>query len=203
MTRRPLLELAGVSRVFGDRETTAAVKDVSLAVAVGEFVAIVGRSGSGKSTLLNILGLLDRPTSGRYWVDGNNIAEVSEKRRDELRGRSFGFVFQDSNGLEHRSVAKNIELTLVTQKYPTALREALIEDALRTVGLEHRANHRVADLSGGERQRMAIARAIVHNPAVLLVDEPTGSLDTANADEIHRLLTKLNGRHHGHRCYPR
>lgn len=192
MTTAPLVSLSGVQRQFGNDSGVAALTGVDLDIAEGEFVAIVGRSGSGKSTLLNILGLLDRPSAGEYRIRGVDVGSLSEAERDRVRGREIGFVFQDSAALAERSVASNVELPLVLHGAAHVERGRRSREVLDTVGLGHRADLTAKHLSGGERQRMAIARAIIHHPAILLVDEPTGSLDSLNARAVHELLRSLH-----------
>ncbi|MDQ1084700.1 MULTISPECIES: ATP-binding cassette domain-containing protein [Microbacterium] len=193
MTKKVLLELRGVTRRYGAETTSAvAVDGVDLKICEGEFVVITGPSGSGKSTLLNILGLLDKPDSGEYAIEGRSCAELSGAELDRLRGVEFGFIFQESYGVDARTVQENVELPLMLRGLASAERRRLALDAIAKVGLSKRKAHAVMNLSGGERQRMAIARAIASQPKVLLVDEPTGSLDSTNAAGIEKLLLSLN-----------
>jgi putative ABC transport system ATP-binding protein len=169
---------------------------VSLSVHQGEFVALMGASGSGKSTLLSLLGLLDRPTSGKYWLED---VEVSHLRRDELaglRGKRIGFIFQSFNLLARLSAWENVTLPLMYRKgeFSAQQKQNMAMDALVQVGLENRANHHPMELSGGERQRVAIARALITQPAVILADEPTGNLDSNSGRDIMRLLCDLHDR---------
>ena len=189
----PVIELAGVAKVFrsGDVEIEA-LRSVDLSVRHGEFVAIMGRSGSGKTTLLGILGCLDRPSSGSYRLDGEEIAGLDEARRARLRGRRIGFVFQAYNLLPRTSAFRNVELPLVYAGVPRAQRAGRVRAALAEVGLSDRLDHVPARLSGGEQQRVAIARALVVEPSVLLLDEPTGNLDSASADGVLRLLERVH-----------
>ncbi len=166
-----------------------AVRSLNLEIGRGEFVAIMGHSGSGKSTVMNILGCLDRPTSGSYWLDGHDVGRLSEKVRARLRGAAFGFVFQSYNLLPRLSAVEQVELPLIYQRVPNRRRRAL--EALDRVGLIERRNHRPPQLSGGEQQRVAIARSLVVEPLVVLADEPTGALDTQTGHEVMGLFGEL------------
>ncbi len=167
-----------------------ALRGVSLSIDRGELVSIVGTSGSGKSTLMNILGCLDKPTSGKYLFEGEDISRFNDNRLAELRNKKLGFVFQDFNLLRRDNAVSNVELPLVYTGSMQKRKRAL--EALERVGLASRAGHRPTELSGGEQQRVAIARALINNPSLILADEPTGTLDTVSADGIVGLFKKLN-----------
>jgi putative ABC transport system ATP-binding protein len=189
----PVVELRGVSRVF-DHARVAALTDVDLVVSEGEFVAITGRSGSGKTTLLNILGLLDRPTSGTYRLDGVSAGDLSDRRRSEIRGRTVGFVFQDSFLIPGRTTVENVELGLqLSGVRRGAQRTERAREILAAVGLSHRLKARPPTLSGGERQRVALARALATRPSLVLCDEPTGNLDVETGEQVMRLIEEVPG----------
>jgi len=188
----PAIELRSLCRTYRTEEVEVrAVDDVSLTIERGEFVAIMGASGSGKSTLMNVLGCLDRPTSGEYLLAGGTIADLDRAELALLRNRSIGFVFQSFNLLKRTSAAENVELPLIYAKVPLAERHKRAKEALDRVGLSHRAGHHPSQLSGGQQQRVAIARALVTNPPLILADEPTGNLDSVTTVEIMKLLTDL------------
>ena len=171
---------------------TPALHDVSLHVAAGDFVAIMGPSGCGKSTLLNVLGLLDTVDSGQYVFDGTDVTRLRERQRDLFRQPRVGFVFQDFNLIDELTVYQNVELPLAYARVPAAERQQRVGAVLERLQLGHRQQHRPAQLSGGQQQRAAIARAVVNNPQLLLADEPTGNLDSANGEAVMRLLSDLN-----------
>jgi len=188
-----VIRLEDVTRVFrvGDSEVRA-LDGVSLAVAHGESIALMGPSGSGKSTLLNVLGCLDTPTAGRYVLDGEPVERLSDDQLADVRQRKIGFVFQAYHLVARMTAARNVELPMIFAGLPPPERRGRAEEALAAVGLQHRLTHRPDQLSGGERQRVAIARATVMRPSILLADEPTGNLDTKSGDEILALLERLN-----------
>jgi putative ABC transport system ATP-binding protein len=185
------VELQGIERRFAGG--VVALAGIDLRVDAGEYVSIVGASGSGKSTLLNIVGLLDRPTAGRYVLDGVDTGGLRERQRAGLRSRALGFVFQAFHLLPYRSVRENVALALLYAAVPPAERVKRADAALERVGLAHRLDFFPATLSGGERQRVAIARALVTGPSLLLCDEPTGNLDSATTATILDLLDELHG----------
>lgn len=188
-----MIKTDSISKVFRTEEVeTHALVNVSLEVKQGEFVAIMGPSGCGKSTLLNILGLLDRPTDGQYFLDGKDMCALSEKERNVLRRGTLGFIFQSFNLIDELTVEENIELPLLYMKVPADERKRRITDALKRMAIEHRAKHFPSQLSGGQQQRTAIARAVVMQPKVILADEPTGNLDSKNGLEVMGLLRELH-----------
>ncbi|RMG44614.1 MAG: ABC transporter ATP-binding protein [Acidobacteria bacterium] len=190
-----MIELTGVGRRFrvGDQFVDA-LKEVDLTIASGEYVSVMGPSGSGKSTLLHILGLLDRPTSGRYRLGGRDVGSLGEAEQARVRRERVGFVFQFFHLVPRMTAAQNVELPLLLAGVPAAERRRRVERAIEAFGLADRANHRPDQLSGGQRQRVAIARATVMEPELLLADEPTGNLDRASGFEVLELLEELNAR---------
>jgi putative ABC transport system ATP-binding protein len=185
-----MLKLEHVSKVYRAIEVeTAALDDLSLEVKPGEFLAVMGPSGCGKSTLLNILGLIDSPTSGAYWFMGENIAQCSEEELTMRRRAGVGFVFQSFNLIDDLNVAENVEVGLLYRRVGSADRRRRVAAALEKVDLSHRAKHMPKQLSGGQQQRVAVARALVSDPKIILADEPTGNLDTANGEAVMDMLS--------------
>ena len=188
-----MIKIENLSKVFRTENVeTTALNGVSLEVKEGEFVAIMGPSGCGKSTLLNILGLLDNPDSGNYYLAGEEVGHLKEKDRTKYRKGRIGFVFQSFNLIDELTVEENIELQLKYLKVPKAERKERVLEILRKVNLSQRATHYPQQLSGGQQQRVAIARAVVGKPKLILADEPTGNLDSKNGLEIMELLSQLN-----------
>lgn len=188
-----MITLASVSKRYRttDLETTA-LDDVSIDIAHGEFVAVMGPSGCGKSTLLNIIGLIDIPTSGRYLLDGKDVARCGEDQLTDIRMHNVGFIFQNFNLIDDLTVRENVELPLVYQNMGRAARRTRVREVLELVGLEARARHKPTQLSGGQQQRVAVARAVVSDPKLIVADEPTGNLDTKNGEDVMDMLATLN-----------
>ncbi len=187
-----MIELQAIERRFvSDEVETTALAGIQLEIAEGEFVAIMGPSGCGKSTLLNTLGTIDRPTSGKYLFGGRDLAQLPERDLAQFRAASLGFVFQGFNLIDELTVAENVALGLAYRK-DAGDRKARVDAAMDRIGIAHRARHFPHQLSGGQQQRAAIARAIVGDPKLILADEPTGNLDTANGEQVMRILTALN-----------
>jgi putative ABC transport system ATP-binding protein len=188
-----LIETRELRKTFTtDEVETTALNQVNLTVQPGEFVAIMGPSGCGKSTLLNIIGLLDAPSAGRYLFNGRDISNSGEKQRANLRKGAIGFVFQSFNLIDELTVFENIELPLLYLNIATHERRNRVEEVMEKMNIMHRRNHFPQQLSGGQQQRVAIARAVVSKPALILADEPTGNLDSANGEEVMRMLKELN-----------
>jgi len=195
MSADPLIRLEDIAKSYrlGDAHVPV-LRGVSLAIARGEFVALMGPSGSGKSTLMNLLGCLDRPTSGRYWLDGEEISRASADRRAVIRGRRLGFVFQNFNLLARTSALQNVLMPLdyaLERPSPRQARDRAVQ-LLTRVGLGQRLDHEPAQMSGGQQQRVAIARALINAPPVLLADEPTGNLDSRTSREVLELFREIN-----------
>ena len=188
-----MIKIENIKKVFRTEDVeTWALREVSLEVKVGEFVAIMGPSGCGKSTLLNILGLLSSPTEGTYMLDGKDVSTLSESDRIKLRKGALGFVFQSFNLIDELNVSENIELPLLYMGVSAKERKEAVKAVIDRVAMGHRAKHFPAQLSGGQQQRVAIARAVIANPKLILADEPTGNLDSKNGREVMELLKELH-----------
>jgi len=175
-----------------DEVETTALNKVNIQVEKGEFVAIMGPSGCGKSTLLNILGLLDTPTGGQYYFNGEEVANYREKQRTKLRKGNIGFVFQSFNLIDELNVYENVELPLLYLRVSSSERRRKVEEVLERMKITHRKKHFPQQLSGGQQQRVAIARALINKPSIIIADEPTGNIDSANVEEVMNLLSELN-----------
>lgn len=189
----PLIKLENVWKIYQlDKVELPALQGISLEVALGAFVAIVGPSGSGKSTLLNMIGCLDFPTRGKVFLNGKDISLLSQDHLSQLRGKTIGFVFQEFNLLPNLSALENVTLPMIFQKIPLEIREKKAKELLKIVGLTERIFHQPTELSGGERQRVAIARAFANDPEVVIADEPTGNLDSVTGEKIMEILTNFH-----------
>jgi len=188
-----MIQIKDMVKVFRtDEVETTALNKISIEIKEGEFVAIMGPSGCGKSTLLNILGLLDNPSGGEYFFNKTEVSKFSERQRTNLRKNHIGFVFQSFNLIDELTVFENVELPLLYLNVPAGERRKRVEQVLERMQIAHRKNHFPQQLSGGQQQRVAVARAVVANPKLILADEPTGNLDSANGEEVMDLLTQLN-----------
>ena len=188
-----MIKTVKLTKIFGTEEVeTTALNAINFEVKKGEFIAVMGPSGCGKSTLMNIIGLLDSPTSGECYFDGVDVARFKENQRTELRKGNIGFIFQSFNLIDELNVYENVELPLLALKTPASERKRIIEAMLEQLKISHRKKHFPRQLSGGQQQRVAIARALVTNPKLILADEPTGNLDSANGEEVMNLLSRLN-----------
>jgi putative ABC transport system ATP-binding protein len=192
-TPEPLIRMRGVNKVFvTDEVETHALADVHLDIRKGDYVSVAGPSGCGKSTLLAILGLLDSPSGGSYTLNGQPVEELKPSQRARIRNREIGFIFQAFNLIGDLDVYQNVELPLTYRGIPGSARRQRVRDALERVGMSHRLKHYPSQLSGGQQQRVAVARALAGNPAILLADEPTGNLDSANGEAVMELLADLH-----------
>jgi putative ABC transport system ATP-binding protein len=189
-----MIKIHDLSKAYRTSDVeTIALNHINLEIAAGEFIAIMGPSGCGKSTLLNVIGMLDSPDSGSYGFLEEDVAGYSENQLADIRKKNIGFIFQSFNLVDELTVAENVMLPLLYQSVPVAERKQNVSEVLERVGIAHRADHRPQQLSGGQQQRVAVARAVVTNPKLILADEPTGNLDTANGEEVLELLNQLNG----------
>ncbi|HEV8702058.1 MAG TPA: ABC transporter ATP-binding protein [Candidatus Polarisedimenticolia bacterium] len=190
---RPLIQLEGVTKVFyTDEVETHALATIHLEIKKGEYVSIAGPSGCGKSTLLSLLGLLDSPTDGKYWLDGKQVADLTLADRARIRNLQIGFIFQSFNLIGDLTVFENVELPLTYRGMKAAERRQKVNEALERVGMAHRARHLPSQLSGGQQQRVAVARAVAGSPLILLADEPTGNLDSKSGEAVMDLLRELH-----------
>lgn len=188
-----MITLQDISKVFRNKEVvTKALNNVNLSVKEGEFVSVMGPSGCGKTTLLNIIGLIESPTSGRYFLNGKDVSRLAERYRTDLRKDIFSFVFQSFNLIDDLTVSENIELPLLYQKVGVKERKKRVEEIMDVFNIAHRSDYFPQQLSGGQQQRVAVARAIVSRPRFILADEPTGNLDSSHGEEVIKLLTGLN-----------
>lgn len=192
MDNKILIKTEGLSKIYQmEAAQVIALKDINLVIKHNEYVAIMGPSGSGKTTLMSILGCLDTPTSGSYYLDGNDVSSLDDNQLAEIRNRKIGFVFQTFNLLPRANCIKNVELPLIYSGIPKEKRYEQAVKALEDVGLGDRMTHKPTELSGGQRQRVAVARALVNNPSLIFADEPTGNLDTKTGEEIMKLFADL------------
>lgn len=197
MTPKPIIQVTHISKIYRtEAMETVALNDISFSITKGEFVAIMGPSGSGKSTLMHILGALDTPTKGSYVLDGENVERLSDDELADIRNRKIGFIFQAFNLLPRTTVLQNVMLPMRYAGVPLEERKKIATKYIDMVGLAHRINHTSNQISGGQQQRVAIARALVMNPAILLADEPTGNIASAQAEEVMAIFQKINKEGH-------
>ena len=188
-----MIKTSKLSKVYRTEEVeTTALNEVDVDIKEGEFVSVMGPSGCGKSTLLNVLGMIDSPSSGDYYFMGEEVGRLSERKRSNVRKHNLGFVFQSFNLIDELTVYENVELPMLYTRVPSAERKIRVEELLEGMNIMHRRNHFPQQLSGGQQQRVAVARAIVNRPKLILADEPTGNLDSANGDEVMKILSQLN-----------
>ena len=188
----PLIRVKNMYKIYNPGENEVrALDDVSLEINQGEFIAIVGHSGSGKSTFMNMLGCLDTPDSGEYFLDGKEVANLSDNELSDIRNHKIGFIFQGFNLIPNLDALGNVELPLIYRNVPATKRRELAVESLKKVGLEKRMEHKPAEMSGGQRQRVAIARALINDPAIIMADEPTGNLDSHSTREVMEIFSKL------------
>lgn len=188
-----LIEVKDIYKIYNPGENEVRALDgINLTIERGEFVAIVGQSGSGKSTLMNMLGLLDVPSSGEYYLDGENVSHMTDDQLSEIRNKQIGFIFQGFNLISSLTAQANVELPLVYRGMKPEQRHKLSKEALERVGLSHRTNHLPKQMSGGQQQRVAIARAVAARPPIILADEPTGNLDSRSGEDVMKILNELH-----------
>jgi putative ABC transport system ATP-binding protein len=188
-----MIKLTKLSKVYRTAEIeSTALNEVSFEINQGEFVSVMGPSGCGKSTLLNILGMLDKPESGSYEFLGNEVAQLNEKGRSDVRKKNIGFIFQNFNLIDELTVFENIELPLLYNKVSSSERKKRVNELIEKIGIAHRASHYPQQLSGGQQQRVAVARALITKPPLILADEPTGNLDSSHGNEVMELMCELN-----------
>lgn len=188
-----MIELKDISKVFRNKDIdTKALYNINLSITEGEFISIMGPSGCGKTTLLNIIGLIDSPNSGQYFLDNQLVSNMTERERTTVRKKNFSFVFQSFNLIDDLTIWENVELPLIYQKVGANERKARVDEIIDKFNLKHRSDFFPNELSGGQQQRAAIARAVISNPRIILADEPTGNLDSTHGEEIIQLLTRLN-----------
>lgn len=188
-----LIEVKDIYKIYNPGENEVRALDgINLTIERGEFVAIVGQSGSGKSTLMNMLGLLDVPSSGEYYLDGENVSHMTDDQLSEIRNKQIGFIFQGFNLISSLTAQANVELPLVYRGMKPEQRHKLSKEALERVGLSHRINHLPKQMSGGQQQRVAIARAVAARPPIILADEPTGNLDSRSGEDVMKILNELH-----------
>ena len=190
-----MIKLEKLTKIYRtDEVETTALNEVSFEISKGEFLSVMGPSGCGKSTLLNLLGMLDKPESGKYQFMGQEISGLNEKQRSEIRKKHIGFVFQNFNLIDELTVFENIELPLIYNNVPRKQRKRRVEEIVERIGISNRSNHFPQQLSGGQQQRVAVSRALILKPDLILADEPTGNLDSSNGNEVMELLCELNER---------
>ena len=188
-----MIKLNQLTKVYRtDEIESTALNEVSFEINQGEFVSIMGPSGCGKSTLLNILGMLDKPESGSYEFLGNEVANLNEKGRSDVRKKNIGFIFQNFNLIDELTVFENIELPLIYNKVPSSERKQRVNELIEKIGISHRSSHFPQQLSGGQQQRVAVARALITRPPLILADEPTGNLDSSHGNEVMELMCELH-----------
>ena len=188
-----MIKTTNLTKVYrSDEVETTALNEVNIEIKEGEFVSVMGPSGCGKSTLLNVLGMIDSPSGGDYFFNGNEVGRLSESKRSDVRKHNLGFVFQSFNLIDELTVFENVELPMLYTKVAAGERKTRVNELLEGMNIMHRRNHFPQQLSGGQQQRVAVARAVVNKPRLILADEPTGNLDSSNGDEVMKILSELN-----------